>query len=290
MMPTYHIGSLAPEALAALSNSEATEVPTEPRPIFLSNKTWRNVKLHSKRTVSWDTRIFTFKLEHDAQILGLPIGQHLMIKLRDPATREAIIRSYTPISETNKRGYLDVLVKVYFDTQEREGGKMTKAMESLPLNHLVEFKGPTGKFEYVGRGRCSINGAERNVKTFIMICGGSGITPIYQVLRAVMQDGKDPTRCLVLDGNRLIEDILCKEDLDEFEQNGEGRCKIIHTLTKAPGDWGGLRGRIAKPLLQEHAKWSLETMALICGPEAMEKTAMTGLKELGWPESDIHKF
>ena len=289
-MPTYHIGKLVPEALAALSAGETTETPAEPRPIFLSNKAWSKAKLHSKQIISWDTRIFTFKLEHDDQALGLPIGQHLMIKLKEPATREAIIRSYTPISETSKKGYLDVLVKVYFDTQEQEGGKMTKALESLPLNHLIEFKGPTGKFEYLGRGRCSINGAERKVKTFIMISGGSGITPIYQVLRAVMHDGKDPTRCILLDGNRLVEDILCKEDLDAFEKNEESRCKIIHTLTKPPNDWKGLRGRIAKPLLQEHARWFPESMALICGPEAMEKTVMTGLKELGWPETDTHKF
>ena len=246
--------------------------------------------LHSKRIVSWDTRIFTFKLEHDNQSLGLPIGQHLMIKLKDPTTGEAVIRSYTPLSETGQRGYVDVLVKVYFDTQERQGGKMTKAMESLSIGQSIEFKGPTGKFEYLGGGSCSINKAERKVKMFVMICGGSGITPIYQVLRAVMQDRNDATKCIVLDGNRLIEDILCKEELDRFERDGEGRCRILHTLTKPPDNWRGLRGRIGKALLEEHAQWSSECMALICGPEAMEKTVQMELKELGWPEADLHRF
>ena len=289
-MPTYHIGTLAQEALVALSAGETVEAPSEPRPIFLSNKSWRKATLHSKRIISWDTRIFTFKLEHEEQLLGLPIGQHLMIKLKEPATRETIIRSYTPISETSKKGYVDVLVKVYFDTQEREGGQMTKAMESLPIGHFVELKGPTGKFEYLKYGRCSINGAERNTKRFVMICGGSGITPIYQVLRAIMHDHKDETQCVVLNGNRSIEDILCKEELDEFEKNGDGRCTILHTLSKASDGWKGLRGRIAKPLLQENAQWSPGSMALICGPEAMEKTVMTGLEDLGWPEVDLHKF
>ncbi|KAI9655600.1 MAG: hypothetical protein M1821_005394 [Bathelium mastoideum] len=290
MMPKYHIGSLTPEALAALNSEETTEVPKEPRPVFLSSKVWSKAALHSKRTISWDTRVFTFKLEHDDQVLGLPIGQHLMIKVKDAATGEATIRSYTPISETEKRGSVDVLVKVYFDTQDRSGGKMTQAMDRMPSGCLVDFKGPTGKFEYLGGGRCSINGAERKIRTFVMICGGSGITPIFQVLRAVMRDRDDPTKCIVLNGNRLVEDILCKEDLDQFETDGEGKCSILYTLTKAPSDWNGLRGRIAKPLLEKYAQWSPECMALICGPEAMEQTVLAGLKELGWSDQELHRF
>src|SRR3954447_1449399 len=147
MMPSYHIGSLDEASRRVLSEGEPQNESSEPRPIFLDTRVWNKAVLHSKTAVSWDTRIFTFKLEHDEQHLGLPTGQHLMIRLRDPATREAIIRSYTPISETAKRGYLDVLVKVYFDTKERKGGKMTKAMDSLPIGHSIDFKGPIGKFE-----------------------------------------------------------------------------------------------------------------------------------------------
>jgi nitrate reductase (NAD(P)H) len=215
-----------------------------------------------------------------------------MMRLRDPVTREAIIRSYTPISETAKRGYADVLVKVYLDGKDRKGGKMTQAIDALPIGHFVDFKGPIGKFEYLGRGLCAINGISRTVKRFIMICGGSGITPIFQVLRAVMNDKEDPTKCVVLDGNRLAGDILCKEGLDTFARENLDRCKLLYTLTKAPDGWQGLRGRIAGPLLKEYCCRSGETesMVLICGPEALEKSVHIALNEQGWPDSDLMFF
>lgn len=291
MMPDYHIGSLDEASRKLLSEGEVqSEESSEPRPVFLDSKNWRKSILHSKKAVSWDTRIFTFKLEHEEQTIGLPIGQHLMIRLRDPVTREAIIRSYTPISETTKKGYLDVLVKVYFDTKARKGGKMTQAMDALPIGHFIEFKGPIGKFEYLGQGACTVQGKRRSVKRFVMICGGSGITPIFQVLRAVLGDPNDPTRCLLLNGNRLIEDILCKEDLDKWASAYEEKCQLLYTLTQAPDDWQGLKGRIGKELLNQHAVPGEGSMVLVCGPEALEKSVHAALLDMGWPDEDLLFF
>ena len=221
-------------------------------------------------------------------MLGLPVGQHLMIRLRDPVEREAIIRPYTPISEINSKGRLDVLIKLYLEGDI--GGKMSKAMNSLPVGHGVDFKGPIGKFTYLGKGLCSINGTEKKVKKFAMICGGSGITPIFQVFRAVMRDKDDPTTCTVLNGNRLFEDILCKEDLDALLWGNEDRGEVIHTLTKAPETWKGLRGRINGELVQKHCERHEETLVLICGPEALEKSIHVALKEQGWSDDQILFF
>ncbi|KAI7583854.1 Nitrate reductase [Hortaea werneckii] len=189
---------------------------------------------------------------------------------------------------------MDVLVKIYFDTPQRKGGRMSLAMDSLPLGHFVDFKGPIGKFEYLGNGQCAVNQAERQVKKFLMICGGSGITPIYQVFRAVMQEKADPTQCVVLDGNRLLEDILCKTNLDGFARDNAERCKLLYTLTQGPEDWEGLRGRIAAPLLKEHCERTSfgagDAMVLICGPEPLEKSVHEALLELGWRDEDMLFF
>jgi len=294
-MQDYHIGSLDEEGRVALAGDEVQPDPkAEPTAVFLEPRTWKRANLDSKSTVSWDTRIFRIKLEHEAQTLGLPTGQHLMMRLRDPVTREAIIRSYTPISETAQAGFMDILVKIYFDTKEQKGGKMSQAMDTLPVGHFIEFKGPIGKFEYLGDGHCAINGAKRHIDTFLMICGGSGITPIYQVFRAIMQNKQDPTRCVMLDGNRLVEDILCKADLDAYAKDNEEKCKLLYTLTKAPEDWRGLKGRIAAPLLREHAERESickgSAMVLICGPEALEKSVHQALLEIGWKDDDLLFF
>ena len=291
MMPDYHIGSLDEASKRVLSEGEVQpERSNTPRPTFLQPRAWTKAVLHAKKIISWDTRVFTFRLEHANQTVGLPIGQHLMIRLRDPVTREAIIRSYTPISETSKKGFLDVLVKIYFDSANVKGGKMTMAMEALPIGHGVDFKGPIGKFEYLSKGKCSVNGAERTVKRFVMICGGSGITPIFQVFRAVMQDPDDKTQCVLLDGNRLVEDILCKEDIDTMALGNEHKAKVLYTLTKAPEGWGGLTGRINGELVANHCGRDAETLILICGPEALEKSIHMALNQQGWGDEQLLFF
>jgi nitrate reductase (NAD(P)H) len=292
MMPEYHIGSLDETSRKVLAEGEPVNESTEPRPVFLDPRIWNKALLHTKTPVSPDTRIFTFKLDHAAQTLGLPTGQHLMIRLRDPVTREAIIRSYTPISQTTKTGFVDVLIKIYADSQEKVGGKMTKALDAIPCGHWVDFKGPIGKFEYLGKGKCAVNGKERHVKKFYMVCGGSGITPIFQVLRAVMQDKDDNTHCTVLNGNRLVDDILCREDLDMFKRENPERLNLLHTLTKAPEEWAGLRGRIGNELLGEYCakREGEDSLVLICGPEALEKSTHKALNEMGWRDEDLMFF
>jgi len=295
MMQDYHVGSLDEASRALLQNGdEVSSKASEPRDVFLQSKIWTKAILSSRQEVSSDTRIFNFTLEHENQTIGLPIGQHLMMRLRDPVTREAIIRSYTPISEGTDKGLLRVLVKVYFDTKERAGGKMTKALDAIPVGHFVDFKGPIGKFEYLSRGHCTIGGKPRFIKRFIMICAGSGITPIFQVLRAVLKDPEDETRCLVLDGNRLEEDILCKEEIDALVKGKEGRCRLLYSLTKPSEGWTGLRGRVSKELLEEEVgicrEHSGEELVLICGPETLEKSVHGFLNDMGWKDEDLLFF
>ncbi|KAJ5950585.1 uncharacterized protein N7479_008998 [Penicillium vulpinum] len=289
MMPDYHIGTLDKASLEALKSDSAAE-SDEPRAVFLQSRTWTKATLTEKRDVSWDTRIFVFDLEHQKQTLGLPIGQHLMIKILDPSNNEAIIRSYTPMSDTNLVGKMELLVKVYFPTETIPGGKMTMALDTIPVGSEIDCKGPTGRFEYLGNGRVSISGKERQLRSFKMICGGTGITPVFQVLRAVMQDTQDSTTCVVLDGNRQEEDILCRSDLDAYVEIDSRKCTVVHTLTKGSDTWAGRRGRISEALLAEYAAPEEQSMVLVCGPGPMEKSARKILLAQGWAESDLHFF
>lgn len=293
MMPEYHIGTLDAESRQALAAGDAAAEESDPtRAVFLQQKTWSKAILEQKNRVSADSFVFVFKLDHENQDIGLPTGQHLLMRLRDPATREAIIRPYTPLSEAGEKGKLRILIKVYYDTPECKGGKMTKALDAIPLGHFVDFKGPVGKFEYVGRGKITISGHTRPIRRFVMVCGGSGITPIFQVLRAIMKDPEDQTQCLVLDGNRAEQDILCRTDLDSLAKANPHKYRLVHTLTKGEDTWTGRRGRMNKELFEDEVgpPKSSDEMVLICGPEPMEKTAKEVLLGMGWSESDLLFF
>ncbi|KAK3398690.1 nitrate reductase [Sordaria brevicollis] len=303
MMPTYHIGTLTPSALAALKSSSVSDPSlNDPnRPIFLHPKTWNSAILSRKETVSPDTKIFHFTLSHPSQSIGLPVGQHLMMRLPDPSKpSESIIRAYTPISDgTSELGILRVLIKIYYASpaEDIKGGQMTQALDALPLGKTVDFKGPVGKFVYLGQGRCAINGRERKVKRFVMLCAGSGVTPIYQVLRAVAEDEKDGTECLVLDGNRVERDILLRRELDELVEKARprGRCRVKCTLSRPDDQWQGLRGRLDRVMLEREVgrpdeNLRGETMMLLCGPEGMQSMVQEVLKEMGWKDKDVLVF
>lgn len=297
MMSEYHIGSLDEKSQAMLAEPESMQTEsTAPRPVFLQCKTWSKALLQEKTRVSADSKIFGFKLDHAEQEIGLPVGQHLMMRLRDPATREAIIRAYTPISDSAlEKGILRVLIKIYYESAGEKGGKMTQALDHLPVGHWVDFKGPVGRFEYLGKGKCLVSGRERSVRRFIMICAGSGVTPIFQVFRAVIQDKEDPTTCLVLDGNRVEEDILCREELERLSAGNEDRCRVVHSLSKPSEEWTGAKGRLDRALIEKELGGAGvgkgQDMVLICGPESMETSVKQILtQDLGWKDEDLLFF
>lgn len=194
------------------------------------------------------------------------------------------MRAYTPVSPPDEPGFCDILVKVY------TAGLMTVALDALPLGHAVDFKGPVGKFEYRGAGLCAINGTPRRVNAFKMICGGSGITPIYQVASAVLRDEGDKTHCTVLYGNRGEEDVLCREQLEAFERENGERCRVVHTLSQAGGRWSGMRGRIGEELLTRYCGVEEGSVVLVCGPEALEKSVASILRGMGWRDEDVIFF
>lgn len=216
MLVDYHIGRVKANVLP-VPRGVATTDRTKPRATFLNPKIWQKSRLIRKKNVNHDTRLLEFQLEHEEQLLGLPIGQHLFIRVKDQKS-EYVVRAYTPISNPNDKGVLGLLVKVYLPTKDFPlGGKMTTVLESLEEGHHVDIKGPLGGFEYLGKGKVRYRGMERKVDRFAMVCAGSGITPIYQVLRAVVQDEVDTTSCIVVNGNRLVDDILCREDLEQWQ-------------------------------------------------------------------------
>ena len=89
--------------------------------------------LKERTDASSDTRVFRFALPTDKHILGLPVGQHLFIKLKS-AAGETVMRAYTPMG--CGEGYVDFVIKVYFaNVHPRfpDGGKLTQLLDKLQV-------------------------------------------------------------------------------------------------------------------------------------------------------------
>ena len=63
---------------------------------------------------------------------------------------------------------------------------MTQFMEKMAIGDSIDVKGPLGHFVYKGRGKFSHSGHEGNVKQMSMIAGGTGITPMWQVVQVAV--------------------------------------------------------------------------------------------------------
>lgn len=111
----FHIGTLVGTPIP--KREEVEEDGTGP---FLHQAKWKKVQLIEVKPVSKDSNVYRFKLQRPDQELGLPIGQHVYVRLRrksgprtmgDVAEGELVQRAYTPISEQLHRGFIDMLVK-----------------------------------------------------------------------------------------------------------------------------------------------------------------------------------
>lgn len=67
----------------------------------------------------------------------------------------------------------------------------------------IDMRGPSGRLQYLGQGKFDIRGREpRSYKNIGMIAGGSGLTPMLQILRAVAQNPKDNTNVSFIFANQ----------------------------------------------------------------------------------------
>jgi cytochrome-b5 reductase len=113
--------------------------------------------LIEREEISHDTRRFRFGLPSSQHVLGLPIGQH--IHLSATINGELVIRSYTPVSSDDDKGYVDLVVKVYkknVHPKFPDGGKLSQHLDSMKIGDTVAFRGPSGRLQYLGNGKFSI--------------------------------------------------------------------------------------------------------------------------------------
>jgi NAD(P)H-flavin reductase len=82
-----------------------------------------------------------------------------------------------------------------------------------------------------------------------MIAGGTGITPMYQLIRAICEDDTDTTEISLIYANRAEEDILLKHELETFAAAYPQNLKIWYMLDTPPHPRSGLMGRaMSQPL------------------------------------------
>lgn len=257
------------------------------------------LRLIDKEIISHDTRKFRFALRSPEHVLGLPVGQHIYLSAKIDGN--LVVRPYTPVSSDDDKGFVDLVVKIYYkNTHPKfpEGGKMSQYLESLRIGDTIDFRGPSGLLVYQGKGDFAIRPDKKSppgikkAKQIGMIAGGTGITPMLQIIRAIMKDPSDKTVCYLLFANQTEKDILLRPELEEIQANHPDRFHLWYTLDKVPDEWEYSQGFISEQMVQKHLPApGDDTLILMCGPPPMIQFACNpNLDKVGHSTSSRFAF
>ncbi len=160
-------------------------------------------------------------------------------------------------------GYIDVTVK------EVENGFLSKyIIENWKAGDEVKTSGPQGLFYYE---------FFRDENHVIACSGGSGITPILSMARAIAS-GDEDFRLTVLYGSKTKKDILFAEEFDEV-MRATDKVKLVNVLSDSRAK-GCEHGFITAELIKKYAgdeKFSL----FASGPQAMYEFLDAEAEKLG---------
>jgi nitrate reductase (NAD(P)H) len=282
LLDMYRIGELAAsdnssDNLNLMTIRENSKVST----VALANPREKvRCTLVYKKEISHDVRLFRFALPSSDQVLGLPVGKHIF--LYATIDGKPCMRAYTPTSPIDQVGHFDLVIKIYFKGENLNfpnGGLLSQHLESLPLGSTIDIKGPVGHIEYNGCGNFVVNGKNIFAKRLALIAGGTGITPVYQVIQAVLRNQPEDTNEMhLVYANRTEDDILLREELDRLAGEHPDRLKVWYVISRvkwAEQEWCYSVGYVNESILQEHVPTGgPETVALACGPPQMIQSAV----------------
>ena len=250
---------------------------------------WVSLKLSRSEDLSHNTKRLTFALPTDEHVIGLNTASALLTKYKGPNDEKPTIRPYTPVSDEDDKGFVTLVVKKY------PNGPMSTHLHDMEPDQRLDFKGPIQKYEY----KANMHG------TVALIAGGTGITPMWQLTRAIVKNPEDKTKIILVTANVKEEDILLKREFEKLEQEHPNQFRALYVLDEPPKDWPGKSGRVTKETLQQLLPGPQDKnfKAFVCGPPGFyaaisgnkkspkDQGELSGyLAELGYTKDQVFKF
>lgn len=205
-------------------------------------------------------------------------GQFLTLII--PIAGKEVRRAYSLCSSPFTDEDLAVAVK------RVDNGLMSNWLpDNLKEGQTIKIMEPMGQF--------TTEFAPAKKRHIIMFAGGSGITPMFSIIKSLLTQEPESIVSLIY-CNRDIESIIFKDELSKWETKYEGRLHVIHVLDNAPMNWQGYSGLLnhdmLKKLFERIPDWGIEkTTYLMCGPEGMMKNVDSLLEQHAIPKDKIFK-
>ena len=204
-------------------------------------------------------------------------GQYLV--LQDQVEGERLRRAFSLSTSPVLDDHLAVTIKCI------PQGRVSHHLRStLRVGDQVLVFPPAGKF--------ILRLDAAHAKHYVLVGGGSGITPLMSQLRSVLH-AEPLSRVTLLYGNRNPESVIFGSALAQLAQQHPERLTLVHVYEQPPSGWAGPSGYIAgataeRLLSQARAATTLPTEFYLCGPNPMMEAVRAALRAIGVPEADLH--
>lgn len=209
-----------------------------------------------------DTKSLVFDVPAElAQAFRYKSGQFLTLRL--PVGGRHLPRCYSMSSSPAVDDAPRVTVK-----RVQDGRGSNWVCDRVRVGDTIEVMAPAGVFT-----PRSFEG------DFLLLAGGSGITPVFSILRSALHGGSG--RITLLYANRDERSVIFKNELRDLAAAYPTRFSVIHWLDS-------VQGTPSVAQLAELARHCQGAQAFICGPGPFMDAAVAALQAIEMPQERIH--
>ncbi|MBS0506794.1 MAG: ferredoxin--NADP reductase [Proteobacteria bacterium] len=209
-----------------------------------------------------DTKSLVFDVPPElAQAFRYKSGQFLTLRL--PVGGRHLPRCYSMSSSPAVDDAPRVTIK-----RVQDGRGSNWVCDRVRVGDQIEVMAPAGVFtprSYDG--------------DFLLLAGGSGITPVFSILRSALHGGSG--RITLLYANRDERSVIFKNELKDLAAAYPTRLSVIHWLDS-------VQGTPSVAQLAELARHCGHAQAFICGPGLFMDAAVAALQAIEMPQESIH--
>ncbi|MCB4807085.1 ferredoxin--NADP reductase [Tamlana sp. 62-3] len=223
-----------------------------------------------------DALTVAFKNGNFFKKLSYKPGQFLTIHV--PVSGQVHKRAYSFCSNPYTDKDLKITIK------RVEGGLVSNYVhDNLKVGDKLNVDNPAGSF--------CVSPEKSNKKQYVLFAGGSGITPMFSIIKSVLTEENDSSVLLIY-ANRNLESIIFHEEIKQVKANYKDRFNAEHVISNCDACGEGYhKGQITNGLVnQVFAKYSLDFgnyEYMICGPNGYMEKVKEILKENGITREQI---
>ena len=232
--------------------------------------------------ITHDVALFRFLLPNtDDEFNLIPCSTLQACYKHGVQTADKCQRFYTPVTANHTKGYFDIIVK------RKKGGLMTNHLFGMHVGDKLLFRSVTFKVQY----------RPNRWKNVGLIAGGTGFTPMLQVIRHALTEPLEPgvddkTKLSFLYCNRTDRHVLLKGLFDDLARKYPDRFRMYYTVDKAVDKrWSHWTGYITKAMIEESMPKPMEekSIVMICGPDhLLNHVAGCNMSMLNTMSSGLH--